>query len=146
MIIWDLNKFNCTEKVIGSFSISMRLEFVEEGSFWLTSIYGPNKPKWRKDFWMEIQYLYGLTYPKWCVGGDFNVIRRSSEKLGGSRLTPNRRRFDELIRELELVNPPLRNASFTWSNLQGAGQIFVLSGVGQLLSTLYSRGIAKVYF
>ena len=54
----------------------------------------------------------------WCVGGDFNVIRRSSEKLGGSRLTSNMRDFDSFIRECELLDPPLRNASFTWSNLQ----------------------------
>ena len=46
------------------------------------------------------------------------MIRRSVEKLGGSRITLKMRRFDELIRELELFDPLLRNASFTWSNLQ----------------------------
>ena len=51
-----------------------------------------------------------------CVGGDFNVIR-TSEKLKGSKLTPSMRDFDEFIRESELSNPPLRNASFTWTNL-----------------------------
>ena len=67
---------------------------------------------------MKLQDLYGLAYTKWRIGGDFNVIRRSAEKLGGSRLTLNMRYFDELIRELELFDPPLRNASFTWSNMQ----------------------------
>ena len=43
MIIWDSNKLERIENVIGSFSISMKLESVEEGSFWLTSMYGPNK-------------------------------------------------------------------------------------------------------
>ncbi|RVW89561.1 putative ribonuclease H protein [Vitis vinifera] len=42
----------------------------------------PINPLWRKDFWLELQDLYGLTFPRWCVGGDFNVIRRISEKLG----------------------------------------------------------------
>ena len=46
------------------------------------------------------------------------MIRRSVEKLGGSRLTLNMRCFDELIRELELFDPPVRKASFTWSNIQ----------------------------
>ena len=46
------------------------------------------------------------------------MIRRSAEKLGGSRLTLNMRCFDELIRELELFDPPLRNVFFTWSNMQ----------------------------
>ncbi|RVX09326.1 LINE-1 retrotransposable element ORF2 protein [Vitis vinifera] len=48
-------------------------------------VYGPNKAVWRKDFWMELQDLHGLTFPRWCVGGDFNVIRRISEKMGDSR-------------------------------------------------------------
>ncbi|RVX23794.1 hypothetical protein CK203_000662 [Vitis vinifera] len=52
------------------------------------------------------------------VGGDFNVIRKSSEKMGGSSLTPSMRDFDSFIRECELLDPPLRNASFTWSNMQ----------------------------
>ena len=118
MIIWDSNKFECVEKVVGSFSVSVKLESMEEGSFWLTSVYGPINSLWSKDFLMELQNLYGLAYTKWCKGGDFNVIRRSVEKLGGSGITLNMRRFDELIRELELFDPPLRNASFTWSNLQ----------------------------
>ena len=41
------------------------------------------------------------------VGGDFNVIRRFDEKLGGARLTLNMRYFDELIGDLELFDPPL---------------------------------------
>lgn len=65
----------------------------EDGTSWLTSVYGPTNSNFRKDFWMELQYLLGLTFPNCCVGGDFNVIRRSSEKLGGSRLTTSIRIF-----------------------------------------------------
>ena len=49
------------------------------------------------------------------------MIRRSVEKLGGSRITLNKLfELQDLYcsRELELFDPPLRNASFTWSNLQ----------------------------
>ncbi|RVW62761.1 Transposon TX1 uncharacterized 149 kDa protein [Vitis vinifera] len=38
--------------------------------------------------------------------------------MGGSSLTPSMRDFDSFIRECELLDPPLRNASFTWSNMQ----------------------------
>ena len=41
MIICDSNKFECIEKVLGSFSVLVKLESGEEGSFWLTSVYGP---------------------------------------------------------------------------------------------------------
>ena len=43
--------------MLGSFSVSVKLKYVEEGFFWLTSVYGSNKPHLRKDFWMEIQDL-----------------------------------------------------------------------------------------
>ncbi|RVW15385.1 putative ribonuclease H protein [Vitis vinifera] len=103
VILWDSVKFNCSEKVLGSFSVTVKLNSDEEGSFWLTSVYGPNKAVWREDFWLELQDLHGLTFPRWCVGGDFNVIRRISEKMGDSRLTVNMRRFDEFIRESEAL-------------------------------------------
>ncbi|RVW12364.1 hypothetical protein CK203_108094 [Vitis vinifera] len=44
--------------------------------------------------------------------------RRSSEKLGDSSLTSSMRDFDGFIRDYELLDPPLRNAPFTWSNMQ----------------------------
>ena len=80
LIIWDSKKLRNEEVVIGSFSVSVK--FVLDGyrPLWLFAVYGPNSPSLRKDFWVE---LYGLTFPLCCVGGDFNVIRRSSEKLGG---------------------------------------------------------------
>ena len=117
-IFWDALKFKCLEVVLGSISVTVKLESEEEGSFWLSSIYGLGSSHFRKNFWLELQDLSSLTFPKWCVGGDFNVIRRISEKLGGSKLTSNMRDFDDLIRECELIDPPLRNASFAWSNLQ----------------------------
>ena len=58
---------------------------------------------------MELQDLYGLTFPMWCVGRDFNVIRRISEKLGASRLILNMRCFDEFIRESGLFDPLLES-------------------------------------
>ena len=104
--------------VIGSFSVSVKFSLDGCGPLWISAVYGPNSPTLRKDFWVELFDIYGLTYPLWCVGGDFNVIRKSSEKMGGSSLTPSMRDFDSFIRECELLDPPLRNASFTWSNMQ----------------------------
>ena len=94
------------EVVLGSFSITIKLDSVDKGSFWLSSVYGANLSYFRKDFWLELQDLSGLTFPKWCVDGDFNVIRRVSKKLGGSRVTPSMD-FDDFIRECELIDPPL---------------------------------------
>ncbi|RVW36396.1 putative ribonuclease H protein [Vitis vinifera] len=55
VILWDSNKFKCTEKMLGSFFITVKLNSGEEGSFWLTLVYGPNKPLGRKDFGWSIK-------------------------------------------------------------------------------------------
>ena len=67
---------------------------------------------------MEFLDIFGISFPLLCVGGDFNIIRRSSEKLGGSSLTSSMKDFDGFIRDCELLDPLLRNAPFTWSNMQ----------------------------
>ena len=104
--------------VIGSFSVSVKFALDGCGPLWLFVVYGPNSPLLRKDFWVELLDIFGLSFLLWCVGGDFNVIRGSSEKLGGSSLTSSIKDFDGFIRECELFDPSLRNAPFTWPNMQ----------------------------
>ena len=41
-ILWDALRFKCTEVVLGSFSVTVKLESEDYGSFWLSSVYGPN--------------------------------------------------------------------------------------------------------
>ena len=67
---------------------------------------------------MELFDIFGLFFPLWHVGCDFNVITRSLENLRGSSLTSSMKDFDSFIRECELLDRLLRNASFTWSNMQ----------------------------
>ena len=52
------------------------------------------------------------------MGGDFNVVRNIGEKRNSWTNTRSMRIYDELIRELELRDPPLNNAQFTWSNFR----------------------------
>ena len=118
MIVWDSRKLNGEEVVLGLFSITIRFLRDEARSFSLTSIYGSNNTTLRRDFWQELLDLFCLTYSNWYLWGNFNVVRRSSKKLGDSRLTPSMRHFDDFIRECELIDSPLRNVSFTWSNMQ----------------------------
>ena len=87
LFIWDSKKLSKEEVVLGSFSISVKFALEGCGPLWISAVYGPNSPSLRKDFWVELHDICGLTFPLWCVGGDFNVIRRSSEKLGGSSVT-----------------------------------------------------------
>ena len=79
LIIWDSKKLHNEEMVIGSFSVSVKFVLDGCGPLWLSTVYGPNNTVLRKDFWVELSDIFGLSFPFWCVGGDFNVIRRSSK-------------------------------------------------------------------
>ena len=118
LIIWDSKKLRSEEVVIGSFSISVKFALDGCELLWLSAVYGPNNTVLRKDFWVEISNIFGLPSPCWCVGWNFNIIRRSSKKLGGSSLTPSMKDFDDFIRDCELIDSPLRRAPFNWSNMQ----------------------------
>lgn len=81
-------KLSNKEVVTGSFSVSVKFLMDGIGPLWLSSVYGPNNTILKKDFWVELLDLFGLTFPLWCVKGDFNITKRISEKLGGFGLTP----------------------------------------------------------
>ncbi|KAM2378505.1 hypothetical protein ACFX1X_044959 [Malus domestica] len=87
--------------------------------WWLSGVYGPCKNRERREFWEELAGLYGMCGSRWCVGGDFNVVRFINEKSNrGGRLTKSMRNFNDFIQETELKDLDLLNAQFTWSNLR----------------------------
>ena len=52
------------------------------------------------------------------MGGNFNVVRRVSEKFNSLSSMRSMREFDSLTGELDLVDSNLNNARFTWSNFK----------------------------
>ena len=113
MIIWDSKKLCSKNVVINSFSVSVKFMLDGCRPLWLSAVFGPNSLLLRNDFWVELLDIFYIFFPLWCVGGDFNVIRKSSEKLGGSSLTSSMKDFDGFIRDCELLDLPLRNAPLT---------------------------------
>lgn len=52
------------------------------------------------------------------IGGDFNIIRFSSEKSGGCPISPDMRAFSDWIRQQQLIDLPLSGAEYTWTSCQ----------------------------
>ena len=118
LIVWDVRNLKVKESLVGDFSVSVLVEDESQGDWWFTGVYGPSKRRFRKNFWDELAGLKEICSGRWCVGGDFNVVRRVSEKFNSLTITRSMREFDFLIGELELVDPNLNNARFTWSNFR----------------------------
>ena len=69
-------------------------------------------------FWNNIYVLKeDLKGKDLIIIGDFNGTITQSEKRGGSRVTdPYGENMEDLIYELDLLYPPLKNGKYTWSN------------------------------
>ena len=117
LVIWDVTTIRVIDSLIGAFLVSIHIED-ERDKWWLTGVYGPSSHNGRGLFWDELAGLGSICEAKWCIGGDFNVVREVNEKLNSDSVTRSMKIFDELIREMGLVDPPSRNAKFTWSNFR----------------------------
>ena len=50
------------------------------------------------------------------MGGDFNVVRFPSERLGTNSFTTAMWEFSNFISDQGLIDLPLQGGTFTWSN------------------------------
>lgn len=115
IIIWNSMIGSKVEALFGEYSLTVHLSLRGRGEWWLTNVYGPLRVGGRSDFMEELTSLNGLCSPRWLIGGDFNVVRFSSEKLRTRSQSSSMRNFDSFIRDCGLIDPPLVNAKFTWS-------------------------------
>ena len=97
------------ENLMGEFTVSIKIEDTL-GDWWFIGLYGLCKASVRSDFCHELAGLQSICGNKWCIGGDFNVIKFLEEKNNNQRVSRSMKNFDELIRELGLSDPPLLNA------------------------------------
>lgn len=84
----------------------------------VTFVYGPNISSDRSTFWAELSFMAGKWYCPWVAGGDFIIIRFSSEKRGCGPLSSAMRDFLGWIRRHELIDLPMGGARCTWYNNQ----------------------------
>lgn len=84
----------------------------------LTNVYFPQEStqKIRQLETLEILNALG-TYTLWIMGGDFNMITRLEEKLGGRRkLDKESNNFKHYIQQNGLIDLPFDNIIYTWNN------------------------------
>ncbi len=118
---WNSNVFCCSEVIVRRFSLTVRLKFLHSGVvFWVTNVYGP--PSWdgKEEFCSELENLNGVCSGLWALCGDFNMTRGVRERRGSCWSRRISEMFNGLINNLSLIDLPLGNQSFTWSNMQSS--------------------------
>ncbi len=117
LIMWDKRVMEQVDEAIGHYSLSCKFRNVADRYEWaFTGVYGPNVDSERGVLWDELAGINSWWDVPWCVGGDFNVVRFPSERLGTAAFAPAMYGFSDFISTHGLVDPPLEGGTFTWSN------------------------------
>ncbi|RVW89552.1 LINE-1 retrotransposable element ORF2 protein [Vitis vinifera] len=129
LIIWDSKKLHREEVVLGSFSVSIKFAMDGCEALWLSAVYGPNNSALRKDFWVELSDIAGLSHPRcgnkyflkvfkeYCQDG-LQIIGRLFLETNPFKWGPTPFRFENMW---------LQHSSFKenfgrwWSEFQGNG-------------------------
>lgn len=67
---------------------------------------------------MELLSLKDVCTNSWVICGDFNCIKNQSERKGLPWSRKAMALFSDLINNLEVIDLPLSNQTYTWSNMQ----------------------------
>ncbi len=141
---WNSRFFTCIEVLVRNFSLTLRLKHHPSGSlFYITNVYGPPGREGKEDFCVELASLKRDCRGPWIVCGDFNLTRNQNERRGRCWSRNLTLLFSKLINELELVDLPICNQQFTWSNLHSSPTLAKLDRF--LISTKWDSHFPKSY-
>ena len=129
--------------------VSCRFKNVGDQFEWaFIGAYGPNLNRKCQKMWEELTGLISWWNLPWCLGGDFNIIRFPSKRLGAGRFTRCMYDFLDFISLHGLMDNPLEGGLFSWSNSTSASRIdrFLFSSILAEYFTHFSqKGFLECY-
>jgi hypothetical protein len=119
LLMWDMRVVEKREECMGGYTLACSFKNVEDQFEWVFGgVYGPNVDVERRDLWEELVGLMSVWEVPWCIGGDFHIVRFPSERSNDSNYSTAMMEFSDFIAEQGLVDIPLVEGQFTWSNNQ----------------------------
>nr|CAD1817044.1 unnamed protein product [Ananas comosus var. bracteatus] len=114
---WNSALFDCVHEWVGLFSLTVVLKRNVDGrSFTIYNIYGSTAANLKPTFFQELRSINVHSVGEWTVLGDFNVLLSANDKTGPTTSISDILKFREVVHELGLVDLPILNKSFTWTN------------------------------
>ncbi|CAO2147693.1 unnamed protein product [Urochloa humidicola] len=114
---WNSNSFSLTSSLPKTFTLTTSFAATASNySFSLTNVYAPSDHRDTPSFLEELHDVAATVSGPWILAGDFNLIREAHEKnnlLFNSHLASS---FNDTIHDLALLELPLLDRLFTWSN------------------------------
>ncbi|MCI28588.1 hypothetical protein A2U01_0049789, partial [Trifolium medium] len=116
LTIWNSDSFKFLSNFSGDGFLGITVE--KEGVvLHIVNIYSPCSISGKKKLWEDLLTLkqqYGSG--EWCVGGDFNAVLHSSERIGSSTDSRQGERtlFMRFVEEMEVIDVPVLGKKFSW--------------------------------
>ncbi|XP_074288534.1 uncharacterized protein LOC141613690 [Silene latifolia] len=122
-LLWDPNLYDVTVLDIQVQCIhSEVLDKARRNRFWFTVVYGLNKLVEREPLWDSLRTYYGRITGPWVVGGDFNAIMASNERIGGAPITnAEMRPLLQVTQDCQLYDLGDKGAFYTRTNKHEVG-------------------------
>ena len=118
-LMWDKRFVEKIEDAVGLYSVFYKFKNVADQKVWMyTGVYGPNADREMSLMWDELAGIRSWWGVSWCVGGDFNVVRFPSKRMGSVGFSPAMYDFSDFISNNGLIDIPLFGGNYTWSNNQ----------------------------
>nr|CAD1838381.1 unnamed protein product [Ananas comosus var. bracteatus] len=114
---WNSYLFDCAQHWNGSHTLNVLLQRKADGTFFLiTNVYGPTGNSPKTPLFLELRHIANFSRGLWTALGDFNVLLSLNDKNGLPSNTADILAFREAISDAGLLDLPILNKSFTWSN------------------------------
>nr|CAD1821691.1 unnamed protein product [Ananas comosus var. bracteatus] len=96
--------------------LTMLQRKVDRQLFLIKNVYGPTGSISKVNFFQELRNIGRHPGSLWVALGDFNVLLSLNDKNGLPSNTSDILAFREVISDVGLINLPIMNKSYTWSN------------------------------
>ncbi|RCV30905.1 hypothetical protein SETIT_6G133200v2 [Setaria italica] len=114
---WDSTAFTATSSLLQRHSLTVFLSSTaSDYSFAVTNVYAPSNRNDSPAFLVELRALATHIPGCWLLAGDFNLTRSAADNSNGSFHSPLSTAFNSTIDHLSLIDLPLLDRLYTWSN------------------------------
>ncbi|XP_075076994.1 uncharacterized protein LOC142163768 [Nicotiana tabacum] len=118
--IWCFWTTNCQTTTMTNEDQQITINISEEGGgngLFVTAVYAKCTSTERRELWHSLERVNAMVNGPWCVGGDFNSILDTDEKLEGRPYRINKSiDFSNCMNNCELLDAGYVGVKFTWCN------------------------------
>ncbi|GKB26093.1 RNA-directed DNA polymerase, eukaryota [Tanacetum coccineum] len=115
LCIWDPNSFHKDNVTVSDFFIIIRGTWLKSGvNILMVAVYAPHDLRDKRILWDYLEYVINRWDGEVIIMGDFNEVRRKSERFGSAFNVQGADMFNTFIANAGLEEIPLGGSSFTW--------------------------------